>query len=364
MFPDATYDSFNVLDLTDPKNPSSAFLPRLELDSGGHAAYAGTEGGSMTFLYVVGSDEHSVDLSYGSTGTGGTNGTDAFKAGRSVVRTSGMINPIPGVILPEPGTPNSLSHGRAIEVYGSDPDTHFVTSWEVPGGTGGDGTGDDDGQTVTIPVGGSKGNYTVYWGDGNADWHVTGDQSNAYENPGNYTVRFSDSVERVVLGDPDASPENLRSIMQWGDARWSSMAQAFEGASQMTHDAQDAPDLSDASSTKRMFRGASSFDGDISGWNVSAVTDMSGMFRGASSFNADVSWWDVSAVTDMSDMFRGASSFNADVSWWDVSGASDMSGMFHGASSFERNLGEWYVVAVPEDATAQSSHPVRAKPVP
>jgi surface protein len=49
------------------------------------------------------------------------------------------------------------------------------------------------------------------------------------------------------------------------------------------------------------------------------VMDMSCMFRDASSFNQDLSGWDVSKVMDMSCMFRDATSFNQDLSGWDVS---------------------------------------------
>ena len=43
------------------------------------------------------------------------------------------------------------------------------------------------------------------------------------------------------------------------------------------------------------------------------------MFFGASSFNSDLSNWDVSNVTNMSAMFKLASSFNQDLSEWNVS---------------------------------------------
>lgn len=68
---------------------------------------------------------------------------------------------------------------------------------------------------------------------------------------------------------------------------------------------------------------------------------MMGMFFSASSFNQNLSKWDVSNVSYMGSMFSEATAFNQDLSSWNLSGATDMYGMFKGASSFNQNLCPW-----------------------
>jgi surface protein len=69
--------------------------------------------------------------------------------------------------------------------------------------------------------------------------------------------------------------------------------------------------------------------------------DMQYMFYDKSTFNSDISNWDVSSVKNMAEMFAYASSFNSDISRWDVSSVTNMFGMFNGASSFNQNLCPW-----------------------
>ena len=84
------------------------------------------------------------------------------------------------------------------------------------------------------------------------------------------------------------------------------------------------------------------FNGDISNWNVSNVTDMSAIFC-ESKFtgeNGDISNWNVSNVENMNYMFA-YSSFNGNISEWDVSNVENMGDMFYN-SPLEKNPPKWY----------------------
>jgi surface protein len=90
-----------------------------------------------------------------------------------------------------------------------------------------------------------------------------------------------------------------------------------------------------------MFYGASSFNNDISKWDVSKASTMSRMFWTATSFNQDLSSWKTSNVKDLSWMFLDASSFNNDISKWDVPKVLTIDEMFSRATSFNQDLCSW-----------------------
>ena len=95
--------------------------------------------------------------------------------------------------------------------------------------------------------------------------------------------------------------------------------------------------VSKVTNMRSMFN-ESKFDGDISKWNVSNVTNMQSMFW-VSSFNGDISKWDVSNVTDMYAMFTN-SKFTGDISNWDVSNVNSMYAMF-ADSVFNQDISNW-----------------------
>jgi surface protein len=114
-------------------------------------------------------------------------------------------------------------------------------------------------------------------------------------------------------------------------------------------------DVSNVQDMSQMFLFSQSFNQDISNWDVSNVVNMSQMFatdyywqafNGESKFNQDISSWNVSKVTDMSSMFEYHRNFNQDINSWDVSNVEDMSNMFYGAENFNQDLNSWDVSSV------------------
>ena len=214
------------------------------------------------------------------------------------------------------------------------PENAFVTTWETTGAN----------QAITIPA---TGTYSIDWGDGTVNATASGTQTHTYADAGNYTVAITGGLESININSlpSQAEKDKLRSIDQWGNITWTTMEGAFRGASNMAYDAADTPDLSGVASMNSMFRDTS-FSANLSGWNVSQVTDMNYMFYDAASFNGNLSGWDVSSVTGMDGMFEDASSFDQPLNDWNVSHVQDMRNMFSGASSFNQPLNDWNVSSV------------------
>jgi surface protein len=185
----------------------------------------------------------------------------------------------------------------------------------------------------------------VDWGDGSADdVSAAGPFLHTYTTLGRYTITVSGSLtgfgqDPLTSGDPLLGASFLKSVRSFGELGITSLNLAFYGSANLI----DVPSTLPATviDVRGMFVGASSFNGDVSGWDTGQMTSMRAMFAGASSFNQSLNSWDTGLVTDMSNMFEGAMAFNGDVSGWDTGLVTNMEGMFTRAFSFNQSLDSW-----------------------
>jgi surface protein len=222
---------------------------------------------------------------------------------------------------------------------GQDTRESFRTTWNTNLG---------EGTTVTLPLAGEVDAH-IDWGDGTVS-HVTtaGPHTHHYSAEGTYVVNVTGSATAYGLRDCGPGlefPENekLVSVDSWGELGFTSLKCAFADASNLTSVPGHSDGIEAVSNMWGMFYLATSFNGDIGGWDVSNVISMVNMFRDASSFNQDIGGWDVSSVTEMISMFSGASAFNQDIGRWDVANVRTMLQMFYGATSFNQDIGGWDV---------------------
>jgi len=206
----------------------------------------------------------------------------------------------------------------------------FVTTWQI----------DSDGDQITIPTTGTGYDYSVDWGDGENDVSLSGNVSHTYAVAGTYTVTITGQFPRIYFNN-GGSRNQILSVEQWGGQVWTSMANALRGCSNLVINAPDVPNLSIVTDMSGMFRGASSLNQPLTGWNTSNVRDMSLLFNGASSFDQPLDSWDVSNVENMQSMFQNASAFNQSLPSWDVRKVTTMQSMFQNASDFNGDITTW-----------------------
>lgn len=135
-------------------------------------------------------------------------------------------------------------------------------------------------------------------------------------------------------------------ISKWNVSSAETMTEMFEGANSFNINI-SAWDVSSVTEMVWMFS-ATAFNQDISSWNVGSVVDMTGLFY-ETRFNQDISGWNVSSVNTTASMFWLAIEFNQNIATWDVSNLKDASFMFAGARSFDQDLCPW-TTKIPIDA--------------
>ena len=225
------------------------------------------------------------------------------------------------------GVSLSYPNGNKVQLTAIIP---FITTWETTAPN----------ESITIPTLGGGYNYDVAWGDGNTSTSQNGDATHVYANAGTYSVSITGDFPRIYFND-SGDKDKIQSIDNWGSIAWTNMGNAFQGCTNLTYAATDAPDLSAVTNMNQMFAGATSFNGNLNNWNTSTITTMVNLFSGATSFNQPLNNWDVSNVTAANGLFLGASAFNSSLSGWVWTNLSNGSAMFRDATAFNQDISSW-----------------------
>jgi surface protein len=185
----------------------------------------------------------------------------------------------------------------------------------------------------------------IDWGDGDAPARfATWPQVHTYAEAGTYEVQVSGNA---VLWTATDVTDKMVAVSTFGELPLVSLNGAYAGQTSLT----TVPSILPPSvlNISNMFSGCTSFNEDLSGWDVTNVTEMEGTFEGAILYNQDLSGWNVSNVTNFARMFKGAIAFAQDVEPWDTSNATGMAEMFNGAAAYgaDQDLTGWNVTLVP-----------------
>ncbi len=196
--------------------------------------------------------------------------------------------------------------------------------------------------TVLLPITG--GPYYIDWGNGTVT-SGSGSTGMAYIDAGVYNVSIKGSVDTFNFRDNPGGKDLLTAVFQLGLAGWTSLDGAFTNCTNLNrfiHGDATASDTSAVTSMAQMFDGCTNLTTlDISGMNTSAVTSMNSMFRNIPATYIDVSGFDTTLVTDLGSMFLNTKTTTIDVSGFETSGVTDMSWMFNNTKASTLDINDF-----------------------
>lgn len=146
----------------------------------------------------------------------------------------------------------------------------------------------------------------------------------------------------------------LLEVKKWGNIKWTSFQNAFEGCENLDVTATDIPDISlGVNRFDNCFRFCSNLKNlneSISNWQFTTpITVIPNMFQNCVNFNINLSNWNTSNVTNIGGLFEGATQFNnggdSGINNWNVSGVTSMVRVFR-ETAFNQNIGSWNVGSV------------------
>jgi surface protein len=204
--------------------------------------------------------------------------------------------------------------------------------------------------------------YTIDFGDGTV-LNMSNSQSyvHTYSSPGQYLIKIKpqnsgEYITKIRHFGTTGDSSKILGIVSWGNdvcnyQNFTEHLRKCQSLSTLPSAPYDVQPIFPPNTDMTLWFGTmSSFNYDISGWDVSNVVNMSQTFRSIQGvvmpFNQDISGWNVSNVTNMYRMFWQNKAFNQDISSWDVSNVTNMSEMFRENTAFDQNLGSWNITNV------------------
>lgn len=164
--------------------------------------------------------------------------------------------------------------------------------------------------------------------------------AHTFATPGTYTLTISGiELEHFGYCETPTRQTNLKKVTSWGTMSTTSLECAGYGRTRLTDVPASIP--ATVTSIAGIFDGATTFNGDITAWNVANVLVTTNAFHNAEAFNQDISAWNVSAVQSMAGMFSGALAFNQNIGNWNTSNVASMFAMFLNAAVFNQDIGSW-----------------------
>ncbi|WP_435675657.1 BspA family leucine-rich repeat surface protein [Polaribacter sp.] len=230
-----------------------------------------------------------------------------------------------------------------IDIIVDTTNSEFIIEWNV-----------EAGDMIQLPLyagDDSDYNFTVNWentGDPADDVAVTSfddpDAMHTFADAGLKTMTIKGLIKGFNFGQNGVSATKFVDVKKWGYMYFGSQQGVFQGCTNLVaFTATDNPLIGSTTNMTLMFYNARTFNGDLTGWNVSQVTSMHSTFRNCFAFNGDISTWDVSSVTTMFRMFFNSGAFNQDLNNWDVSNVTEFGQMFRRSSGFNGDISNWDV---------------------
>jgi len=240
-----------------------------------------------------------------------------------------------------------------LQMYGG---RVFESTWDTRNTLAGSSAANQ----IRIPFLGIGGfDVTVDWGDSTPIQNVTstGAMIHTYAVTGVYTIKIT-SLTGIITGllfNGGVERSKILSIKTWGCLRLGTTQGSYFYlcGNLKLNEVTDVLDLTGTTSLAQTFYRVPLPLGinRIGEWDVSQVQDFTGMFAQSSSttsFNNDISGWNMSSATKLNSMFQYNKSFNQPIGNWERVGSTlanvtDMTNMFYTEWAFDQNIGNWNV---------------------